>query len=40
MRTGLTLSHAEAWLLLGLYAAFLAWAGAESVGWVDWVGAA
>jgi len=38
MRTRVTLSRREAWILLSLYATFLAWAGAESFGVIDWVG--
>lgn len=40
MRTHVTLSRREAWLLIGLYTAFLGWAAAESLGWVDLAGAA
>ncbi len=38
MRTGVTLSRGEAWVFLGLYGVFIAWAVAESAGVVDWVG--
>ena len=38
MRTGATLSHREAWVFLGLYGVFIAWAVAESAGVVDLVG--
>ena len=38
MRTDVTLSRREAWVFLGLYGAFVAWAVAESVRLVDWVG--
>jgi cation:H+ antiporter len=37
MRTRMVLSRAESWLLLGLYAGFVAWMGAESFALVDWV---
>lgn len=40
MRTDVTLKHWESWLLLALYGAFVAWAVAESVGAVSWVGGA
>jgi cation:H+ antiporter len=40
MRTDVSLSRFEAWLFLGLYAAFLAWAMAEALSWIDWVGGA
>ncbi|MGK7311475.1 MAG: sodium:calcium antiporter [Candidatus Longimicrobiales bacterium M2_2A_002] len=38
MRTGVTLSHGEAWVFLGLYGVFIAWAVAESAGVVHLVG--
>ena len=35
MRTGMVLSRWESWLLLLLYAAFVAWVGAESFALID-----
>ena len=37
-RTGVTLTRRESWVVLSLYAVFLAWAVAESLGLVDRVG--
>ncbi len=37
MRTGMRITRAEAWLLLGLYGAFVVWISLESVGVIDTV---